>query len=77
MNEEEMENFFNEGYFFKQEVVKTVCPLCRVRARIRTTSKTEFFVIIVTSWKPLTVFRKNLILVATGALVLPLLFPLL
>ena len=56
--------------------IKTFCPLCRGRARIPTASKAEFFVTIVSSRKPLTVFRKNLILDVTGFLVLPLLFPL-
>ena len=55
----------------------TVYPPCRGRAKTPTTSKTEFFVSKINSWKQLTVFRNNLILDVTGALVLHLLFHLL
>ena len=60
-----------------RKILKTVCPLYRGRAGTPITSKMAFIVTIVGSWKPLTVFRKNLILDVTGFLVLPLLFPLL
>ena len=55
---------------FKRERVKTVCPLFRGRARTPVRSRKEFFVTLVNNQKPLTVFRKNLILDVTWFLLL-------
>ena len=60
--------------FFKFWRAKTFFPLSRGRSRTPTASKMAFFVTVVNSQKPLTVFKKNLILDVTGFLVLALLF---
>ena len=62
------------GKIFKFWRAKTFFPLCRGRSRTPTASKMAFFVTVVNSQKPLTVFKKNLILDVTGFLVLALLF---
>ena len=49
--------------------VKIVWPLSRGRGWTPTISTMEFYVMIVKTWKTLTVFRKNLIFNVTGALV--------
>ena len=65
------------GKVFKWGSVKTVCPLCRGRARTVAASEMEFFATVVNRQKSLFVFRKSLILDFTVFLVLALLFPLL
>ena len=52
--------FLIEMYFLKWWVKKTVSPLCKGRASTPTIFKADCFVTVVNSWKPLSVFRKNL-----------------
>ena len=54
--------------FFQVNNEDTTCPMYRGGSRAAATSKMESFLIIVNSWKPLTIITKHSILDSAAAL---------